>query len=255
MFKEDISQEYVVAVNGFSEGTQIKYKKGSYWYKINKLGEEGLVEFLVSNLLRYSSLKKDEYVLYETGMINQQSGCRSAEFRKNQYDSFITYYRLYKNVTGGELEQAVSFYDTMEERFQFVINFVKESTGYDCTYYLKKVFTLDLITLNTDRHFSNLGLIYNSNDGYRDAPLFDNGLSLLNGNDSVNKNLSIEENVKRVVAKPFSGSHEKMFEYIGKGFTLDVAQACEWLSEQKESFYRDVLLYQLERYKSLFDKD
>lgn len=65
----------------------------------------------------------------------------------------------------------------MEERFQFVINFVNESTGYDCTYYLKKV------------------------------------------------------------------------------FTLDVTKACEWLREQQDSFYRDILLYQLERYKDLLDKD
>lgn len=254
MFDEDIPQEYAIAVNGFSEGTQIKYKKDSFWYKIDRLGEEGMVEYLVSNILRFSDLSDKEYVLYENGMINGRKGCRSKEFRENEYDSFVTYNRLYKNVTGGDLQQVIDFFDTIEERFQFVIDFIRKTTEYDCRNYLKKVFTLDMITLNTDRHFNNLGFIYNSRTGYRDAPLFDNGLALLNGNVSVNRNFPIEDNVKRVVARPFSGSHEKMFNYIGKGFSLDIEEACHWLKLQSDSYYKDVLLYQLKRYSDIMKK-
>ena len=56
----------------------------------------------------------------------------------------------------------------------------------------------------------------------------------------------IQENVKRVIAKPFSGSHEKMYGHFGCGFHLDVNRALQWLYTEKESRERDVLIYQLE---------
>lgn len=77
--------------------------------------------------------------------------------------------------------------ETMEERIEYVTSFVKDSTGVDPTEYFRKVFTLDRITLNEDRHFNNLALLY-SEDGYRCAPIFDNGVSLLTANQSVNWN-------------------------------------------------------------------
>jgi len=30
--------------------------------------------------------------------------------------------------------------------------------------------------------------------------------------------LPMEENVKRVIARPFSGSHDRIYEYFGKGY-------------------------------------
>ena len=85
-----------------------------------------------------------------------------------------------------------------------------------------------------------------SMDGeYRSAPIFDNGKSLLNTNPSINYRLPIEENVKRVTARPFSGSHKRMFEYFGKGFNLDKKSAIAWLETEEDSFYKEVLLYQL----------
>ena len=64
---------------------------------------------------------------------------------------------------------------------------------------------------------------------------------MLTANLSVNWNFSIEDNVKRVIARPFCGSHEKMLNYFGKGFELNVPAALEWLdketnSREKESF-------------------
>ena len=63
MFSEKISKEYIVKQQGTSEGTQIKYKKGDYWYKKDKSGCEGLVEYLVSNFLGYTNLNAEEYVV------------------------------------------------------------------------------------------------------------------------------------------------------------------------------------------------
>ena len=52
--------------------------------------------------------------------------------------------------------------------------------------------------------------------------------------------------VKRVIAKPFSGSHEMMYEYFGCGFHLNVDRVLQWLSTEEETRERDVLIYQLE---------
>ncbi len=41
MFLDKISNEYIVIQQGTSEGSQIKYKKGNYWYKMDKRGCEG----------------------------------------------------------------------------------------------------------------------------------------------------------------------------------------------------------------------
>lgn len=65
MFSEKISNEYIVTQQGTSEGTQVKYKQGNYWYKKDKSGHEGLVEYLVSNFLRYTDLESEEFVMYE----------------------------------------------------------------------------------------------------------------------------------------------------------------------------------------------
>ncbi len=127
-----------------------------------------------------------------------------------------------------------------------MLSFLKENVGYDAAAYLQKILTVDFLSLNTDRHFNNLGFIVHKDGTITDTPVFDNGLSLLNGNVSVNKHLSIEENTKQVIARPFSGSHRKMLDYVGVGFKLDFDGAKKWLQEQPQTFYRDVFLYQLD---------
>lgn len=80
---------------------------------------------------------------------------------------------------------------------------------------------------------------------YKPTPIFDNGKSLLNCNQSGNRNLPIEENVKRVVARPLSGSHKVMYEHFGNGFELDIEKALEWLKTEPDSFYKKVLVFRL----------
>ena len=159
MFSEKISKEYIVKQQGTSEGTQIKYKKGDYWYKKDKSGCEGLVEYLVSNFLRYTNLNAEEYVVYEYGTINGEKGCRSKKFLKSN-EELITLYRLYFNEYGRDLSQVINEMDEMEERIDYVILFVEKSCGINIFEYLKKVLTVDMIILNEDRHLNNLALIF-----------------------------------------------------------------------------------------------
>lgn len=244
MFNVKISDSFLVDTEGTSDGTQLKFFKDGYWYKENNERQEGKVEYLVSKLLTFSALPKSEYVIYEEGTINGKDGCRSKTFLK-QNESFITLERMHGNVAGEPLYEKIKQFKGIEQSASYVINFFKDITGVDLTDYFKKVFTLDYITLNEDRHFHNLGLIFDEQN-YRPAPIFDNGKSLLNCNTSINRDLPIEENVKRVVARPFSGSHKAMFEYFGEGFKLDFAKAIDWLQKEEDCYYKQVLMYQLD---------
>lgn len=252
MFCENIENQYIVMQEGTSEGTQIKYKKDGYWYKKDSRGNEGLTEYLVSELMRYTSLKDEEYIKYENGTINGTSGCRSKNFLKKGQE-LITLYRLYYNETGKNLAAVLNGMELMEERIEYVIDFVKQSCKIDIRDYLKKVLTLDMLVLNEDRHLNNLAIIM-EDESFYPAPIFDNGVSLLTTNQSVNWNFPMEENVKRVTARPFSGLHEKMVKYLGTGFKMDCTGALTWLDTEPQSRERDVLLYQIHRYQHLLEK-
>lgn len=247
MFKEQISQDYIVIQGGTSEGTQIKYKKDGFWYKKDNRGKEGLAEYLSSRLLTFSTLLPSEYVQYEQGTINGRTGCRSKNFLAPD-EELITFYRLYYNEKGRDLSQVINQMDIVEERIEYVINFIWQSCRLDIRDYLRKVLTLDMIILNEDRHLNNLAVVLKG-DVFVPAPIFDNGVSLLTANQSVNWYFSMEENVKRVIARPFSGSHERMVKYLGKGFSLDTEGALQWLESEPWSRERDVLMYQIGKYK------
>ena len=244
MFQVELDEKYIVYQEGISEGTQIKYYKDGYWYKLDNHGCEGLSEYLVSHLLAFSSLCDDEYVLYEQGIINGHLGCRSKNFLKKD-EELVTIYRLYMNEFGQNLSDVTGRMETMEERIDYVLKFVQDICGIDLTPYFKKIFTLDALVLNEDRHFNNLALILYENE-YRPAPMFDHGVSLLTANQSISKGQPVSENVKRVIARPFSGSFEKMRDYFGVGITFDKRRALKWLSDEPDSFEKSVLTYQLE---------
>lgn len=249
MFQETISDEYIVIQSGTSEGSQIKYRKDNYWYKKDNRGHEGRTEYLCSKLLSFSTLEQSEYVEYEQGYINQNMGCRSKNFL-NPGEELITFYRLYYNEFGKDLSEVIGRMETMEERIEYVVNFIKQTCLIDITDYMKKILTLDWIILNEDRHLNNLAVVFR--DGiFVPAPIFDNGVSLLTANLSVNWNFSIEDNVKRVIARPFCGSHEKMLNYFGKGFELNVSAALEWLDKETNSREKEVLMYQIKKFQKI----
>ncbi len=243
MFEVSLSEDALIADTATSEGTQKKYRSGEYWYKLDSRGQEGLAEYLVSHLLKFSSLDPAEYIVYEQGIINQKAGCRSVNFLQPG-EELITFYRLYFNEFGKDLSRQLALMESMEERIRYTVDFVRQTCGIDVTDYLRKVITLDRIVLNEDRHLNNLALISDGNN-YRPAPVFDQGISLLTANQSVNWNFPVAENVRRVVARPFSGSFDRMYEYFGNGITFDVDLAMDWLRAEPESREKEVLIYQL----------
>ena len=67
-----------------SKGNQLKWENESIWYKADYTGYEGLAEYVISHLLKYTNLNEDEYVLYEPEQIKYKrqiyNGVRSRTF-------------------------------------------------------------------------------------------------------------------------------------------------------------------------------
>lgn len=166
-----------------SKGNQLKWRQGDYWYKADYLGYEGLAEYVVSALLARSSLGCSEYVCYEpeTIIYNGQhlNGCRSQNFLKDG-EQLITLERLFFLKYGTSLYQTVFKIDSEEERLYFLTNQISQLTGlHNFGQYLCKLFEIDALFLNEDRHMHNIAVILNADGDYRLCPIFDNGAAVL----------------------------------------------------------------------------
>lgn len=244
-----LSPEALVMISGSSKGTQNKYYDNGYWYKTNQNGYEGLSEYLVSKLLECTNQKN--YVTYEQCQINGKSGCRSLNFLKKD-ESFISFHRLYDIYHGGNLSETVITMNSAGERIRFVKEFVESVTEFDISPYLSKVLTLDMITLNNDRHFNNLGLIINSqNNTCKEAPIFDNGASLCSNFNIFEPDCSMDEMLERAVALPFSSNFELQCKECGIGLAIDYDKLEKILVSEPDSRALSVLRYQVDRYRQI----
>ncbi len=243
-----LSPEALVMVQGSSKGTQPKYYENGYWYKVNNVGYENIAEYLISVLLKHSNVKS--YVDYEPCMINGRPGCRSKNFLKPN-ESFLSFQRLYELYTGESLQEKMLTISDAAGRIDFVKGFVENCTGFDCSTYLSQILTLDALTLNTDRHFNNLGIIVNSQTGeYRNAPVFDNGNALLSDWEKFSEE-TIEENLDRVYGQPFSSSLGMQAKTAGFGLALDYDALYKELETEPDSRGLQVLKYQLEHMRNI----
>ena len=164
-----------------SKGNQLKWKKNGFWYKADYTGYEGLAEYIVSHLLKYSDLSPDEYVLYETEEIKYKNtvmlGCKSQDFLKSN-EQLITVERLFKNQTGKSLSSII-WKLPEEDRAEAIVNEIGYISGIDD--YGKaflKMMTVDALFLNEDRHTHNIALIEKGGK-YFSSPIFDNGAAVL----------------------------------------------------------------------------
>lgn len=77
-----IDNKYEYISRTVTDGTQRKYKKGEFFYKINKNGNEGYVEYLVYRLLCKSTIPKDMLVRYEYCRINDRLGPKAKKQKR-----------------------------------------------------------------------------------------------------------------------------------------------------------------------------
>ncbi len=67
-----------------SKGNQLKWECDGVWYKADYTGYEGLAEYVISQLLKKSTLDKNEFVVYELEQIKYKrqifNGAKSNDF-------------------------------------------------------------------------------------------------------------------------------------------------------------------------------
>lgn len=243
-----IGAEFIRDTAYSSLGVQRKYEKDGYWYKENIAGCESQVEAICSFVLENSSV--DDFVRYEQCQINGKAGCRSRDFL-SEGEEFLTFQRLYDFHAGGQLSDKIYEYREVADRIEYTLDFLYSVTELDLRGYLQESLTLDMVTLNIDRHFHNLGVLKTAT-GYRKAPIFDNGAALFSNYSIFPMLDTLEENMERVIAKPFSGSFEQQAVEIGLNLSLDYEKIYEGLEEHfTESRAKKVLKYQMQKYESV----
>lgn len=218
-----LDDSFLVRTSGTSDGTQDKYFKDNLWFKIDRYGGEGIAEAVSSLILKESGMASSLFVEYEPCLINGKQGCVCKNFLDDGED-FITFYRLYKNVTGHDLAGICAKMD-YDDAIEYVLDFIKTQTNLDMHEYLANIFELDRIILNEDRHFNNLGVIFNGTE-FSIAPIFDNGKSFLIGNNKASESSTTQEKIKTAYAKSFSPSFEMNARYLKKYRTFSPKKSC-----------------------------
>lgn len=165
-----------------SKGNQLKFEGNHFWYKADYLGYEGLAEYTVAKLLRFSTLDSAEYADYELEQITYNgqvfNACRSADFTDGW--QLITLERLLKQVYGQGLNQIVYAVPDHTERLRTLTGLVGRVTGIESFgVYIAKLMTIDAFFLNEDRHAHNLAVLTKDLKSFRLCPVFDNAAALL----------------------------------------------------------------------------
>lgn len=247
----ELPESNIYHLAGSSEGTQVKFFSDGKWFKQDLNGYEGETEYIVSCLLSCSNIS--DYVTYERCMINGKSGCVSENFLREN-ETFITFERLHFSYTGQHMLDVVMIYSDIRERIEYVKKFIKKNTNLDISACLSKIFSVDALTLNYDRHFNNLGIIYDSEKNvFREAPVFDNGAGLLSNVSKFPVFRSIEENSENIAGQPICANLDLQAYYAGITLQIDYEMFENlYIQTLKPSRALLVLKYQLQQKRKIF---
>lgn len=166
-----------------SKGNQLKWENDGIWYKADYAGYEGLAEYIISHLLVKSSLLPEDYVLYESEQITYKTtiyqGTKSKDFLKPGWQ-IVTLERLFKNFFNDSLYQSIYKISDHKARLVFLVNQIERITGLkEFGKYINKLFTIDAMFLNEDRHTHNIAVLMNEKGTFSYCPIFDNSAGLL----------------------------------------------------------------------------
>ena len=265
LFKQDIK----TLERQSSKGNQLKWFNNETWYKADYTGYEGIVEYIVSNLLTKSSLNKSELCIYQTEEILYRNkiflGCKSDNFLPKGWQ-LITLERLFKNHYNESFMKNVFSITSYEERLQFLVTQVSRITGLkDFGIYMSKLLTIDAFFLNEDRHMHNIAVMMDHLNQYHYCPIFDNGASLLSDTTmDYPMGEDIYTLIKEVESKTFCRNFDDQLDIVEKlygqyiKFEFSKTDIKELLN--KEPYYdsviknriTDILFYQFQKYNYLF---
>lgn len=253
-----------------SKGNQLKWKgEDAFWYKADYTGYEGLAEYVVSSVLRHSTLDPAEYVTYETEKIHYKyqdyRGCKSVDFLPDGW-KIITLERLFENLKGESLTKSIYHIPGISERIRYVVENTEELTGLtEFGAYISKLMTVDALFLNEDRHTHNIAVLMDNNDRFQYCPIFDNGASLLS---DTMQDYPLEQKVEKLLhlveAKTFSCNFDEQLDAAEELYGRQLQFHCGKMDVEKvlrkEMYYPDelkerifyVLVHQMAKYKYLF---
>lgn len=254
-----------------SKGNQLKWEKDGIWYKADYTGYEGLAEYVISHLLKKSTLNEDEFACYDLEQIKYgtviYNGAKSKNFLQGDWQ-IITLERLFQNFFGESLYKNLYRIADHEERLKFLVQQVERMTGLqNVGIYMNKLLTIDAFFLNEDRHMHNIAVLMNGKGEYTLCPIFDNGAGLLSDT-TMDYPLSedIYTLIDHVQAKTICSDFEEQLdisEALYKGsirfyFTKkDVSELLARAEEYPEAIrnrVEKVIFEQMRKYTYLFDK-
>lgn len=140
----------------------------------------GLSEDLISKFM--NELNVYNFAKYETVYINGKIGCSSENFIKKD-EHLIEFSEILKDEDMEYLTNIDN--ENFDDKFRYLCNKIKDKTNnqYDPSDDLIKLIKLDIITMNADRHYGNIALIYNKKDNkFKFSTIYDNGQCLLSEN-------------------------------------------------------------------------
>lgn len=194
-----------------SKGNQIKWYQNGCYIKADTMGYESIAEALVSELLCYTNLSFVDYKLcriHEGG--REYLGCICKNFL-SEGESVVTVYSLLKAYYGNR---------KIKTDYNSVCAVLQEITGSAVRNYMNELILLDSIILNEDRHYNNIAYIRGVSGGYRPAPIFDNGLSLLSDTLEYPLRAKIESMIRQVKARPFNTTFENQLKHVRGEYLL-----------------------------------
>lgn len=249
-------------------GSQAKWNINDIQYKADDFNHEGLAETLVSDILKKSNVEKYATDFPEQIKYNGKiySGCGSGNFLKDG-QRLIESTKLLKQygMDSAAKDESESIRDP-EASIKGFVTAMKNITGLDSfDIYLTKMFELDMIILNPDRHFGNITVL-KTPFSYDYAPVFDQGRAFALRDDLWNTDKSVGEVIESVEARPFSGIFSKQVKILeglsggryfqtsyGKDDLIESLDKCSFAySDEILSRAERVFIYQMQRNMDYF---
>lgn len=252
-----------------SKGNQLKWLKNKIWYKADYTGYEGMTEYAISNLLKYSNLKEEEYICYNTEEIHyghvKYLGCSSINFLPKGWQ-LITLERLFQGFYGESLNKSIYLIENVESRIRFLVEQTIRITGLEnFGEYMSKLLTIDAFFLNEDRHTHNIAVLMDEEGKYHYCPVFDNGAGLLSDTTmDYPMNIEIEKLMGSVTSKTFCRDFDEQLDAVerlyGQHIKFDFKEKDVQSLLERENYYseeikeriRYIVLEQRRKYGYLF---
>lgn len=216
-----------------SKGNQWKWFTDSKWFKTDCFGYEALSEVVVSEFLMKSNI--NNYVRYTPVLIEHNgatfTGCCSESFLDKDSD-IITFERFHVLTTSFSLAKSLARIPDVRERIRYTVDYFRRTTGIDdLGAMLTRMFEVDALFLNEDRHTNNMSLIAGPDSGsYRLSPIYDNGAALFSDTRlSYPVHMSYDDCLNVCKCKPFSEDFDTQLDaaqsLYGSHLTFNMSQS------------------------------